>query len=238
MINEWGSCSDTSGTARQRDDGGSHLQWRCMVVRWWNGDRLQRVRSLRASTHPGVICRGRRHSGLEYPDESLTGHHAGRYYCTSGCLSTGFCPLNNQSSMRLTASGLSISPSWSPLDSSKHQNQSSSLRWSDSDLTACAFIHRFIHPFNYLIYSSFHPSISSHLFIHPTIYPFIYSSIYPFIHKSIFSFIHSSIYLFIFSFIHPSIQPSIHPFFHPSIHPWFLFVICVCVCILSCACRW
>ena len=25
MINEWESCSDTSGTARQRDDGGSHL---------------------------------------------------------------------------------------------------------------------------------------------------------------------------------------------------------------------
>jgi hypothetical protein len=25
MINEWGSCSDTSGTARQRDDDGSPL---------------------------------------------------------------------------------------------------------------------------------------------------------------------------------------------------------------------
>ena len=44
-----------------------------MLVRWWNGDRLQRVRSLRASTHPGVICRGRRHSGLEYPDEKSNG---------------------------------------------------------------------------------------------------------------------------------------------------------------------
>ena len=44
-----------------------------MLVRWWNYDKLQRVRSLRASTHPGVICRGRRHSGLEYPDEKSNG---------------------------------------------------------------------------------------------------------------------------------------------------------------------
>ena len=66
-----------------------------MLVRWWNGDRLQRVRSLRASTHPGVICRGRRHSGLKYPDEKSKEHRAGRYYCTSGSLSTDFCLLNN-----------------------------------------------------------------------------------------------------------------------------------------------
>ena len=44
-----------------------------MLVRWRNGDRLQRVRSLRAFTHPGVICRCRRHSGLEYPDEKSNG---------------------------------------------------------------------------------------------------------------------------------------------------------------------
>ena len=167
--------------------------------------------------------------------KSLTGHHAGRYYCTSGCLSTGFCLLNNAAIAVIHATN-SIGIINKPFvefagflealesDGAIPTAVAHHLRY----LTAYASIHRFILPFNHLIYSSFHPSISSHLFIHPSIYPFIYSSIHPFIHKSIFSFIHPSIYSSFHSSTHLFIHLSTH--FHPSIHPWFLFVTCVCVC--------
>ena len=145
--------------------------------------------------------------------KSLTGHHAGRYYCTSGCLSTGFCLLNNaaialihatnsigiinkpfvESAGFLEALESVIIPQmdrFRPLSMCIHPSIHSSIQPS----------HLFILPPIHLI-SSIHPSnhLSIHLFIHPSIHPFINPSFHSFIHLSIHLFIHPPIYPPIFS---------------------------------------
>ena len=151
--------------------------------------------------------------------KSLTGHHARRYYCTSGCLSTGFCLLNNAAIAVIHATN-SIGIISKPfVESAGFLEALESVIIPQMErfrpLSMC------IHP---SIHSSIQPShlFSSHLFIHPTIYPFIYSSIHPFIHKSFFSFIHPSIYSSFHSSTHLFNHLSTHFFIHLFIHGSYL----------------
>ena len=146
--------------------------------------------------------------------KSLTVHHAGRYYCTSGCLSTGFCLLNNAAIAVIHATN-SIGIINKPFVESAgflealesviipqmERFRPQLLIISGTSQHVHPSIHSSIQPSHLFFLPPTHPS---HLFIHPTIYPFIYSSIHPFIHKSIFSFIHLSTHFFIHLFIHGS----------------------------------
>ena len=143
--------------------------------------------------------------------KSLTGHHAGRYYCTSGCLSTGFCLLNNAAIAVIHATN-SIGIISKPFVESagflealesviipqmerfRPQLLIISVTSQHVHSSINSFIHSTIssiHP-SHLIYSSIQPSI--HSFIHPSIHSFINPSFHSFIHLSIYLFIHPPIY--------------------------------------------
>ena len=206
-------------------------------------------------THPGVICRGRRHSGLEY--------HTGRYYCTSGCLSTGFCLLNNAAIAVIHATN-SIGIINKPFVESAGFLEAlesviiPQLERFRPQLLIISGTSQHMHP---SIDSFFHSTISS---IHPSTHPshLIYSSIQPsihsFIHPSIHSFInpsfHSFIHLSIHLFIHPPIYSTIYPPIFSSIYSSMVLICNMCMCMFplqlgstvtppilwvnSCATRW
>ena len=204
-----------------------------MLVRWWNGDRLQQVRSLRASTHPGVICRGRRHSDLEYPDEKsnatscrtlllhlwmpqywfLSPEQCSHWTNSIGIINKPFV----ESAGFLEALESVFIPQ---MEGFRPQLLIISGTSQHVHPSIDSFIHSTIssiHPSthrSHLIYSSIQPSI--HSFIHPSIHSFIHSFINP-------SF-HSFIRLYIHLFIHPPIYSSIYPpiFMHLFIHGSYL----------------
>ena len=139
--------------------------------------------------------------------KSLTGHHAGRYYCTSGCLSTGFCLLNNAAIAVIHATN-SIGIISKPfVESAGFLEALESVIIPQMErfrpLSMC--IHSTIHSFIHSTISSIHPSHLIYSSIQPSIHSFIHPSIHSFINPSFHSFIHLSIHLF----IHPPIYPPI-----------------------------
>ena len=121
--------------------------------------------------------------------KSLTGHHTGRYYYyTSGCLSTGFCLLNNAAIAVIHATnsiGIINKPfveSAGFLEALESVIIAQMERFRPQLLIISGtsqHVHPSIDSFFHSTISSIHPSTHpSHLFIHPTIYPPIYSSIY------------------------------------------------------------
>ena len=152
------------------------------------------MRSLRASTHPGVICRGRRHSGLEYPDEKSNG-------TSCRTLLLHLCILNNAAIAVIHATnsiGIINKPfvEFAGFLEALESVIIPQMERFRPQLLIISGTSRHMHP---SIDSFFHSTISS---IHPSTHPS-----HLFIHQSIRIFIHPS-----HRFILPPIHPSIHPF--------------------------
>ena len=164
------------------------------------------------------------------------GHHAGSYGCTSGCLNTGFCLLNNAAiavvyatdsigmiNKLFVGSTGSLEALESVIIPQMERFRLQLLIISGTSQHVHPSIDSFIHSTISSIHPSTHPS---HLFIHPTIYPFIYSSIHSFINLS---FIHPSIYSSFHSSTHLFNHLSTHFFIHLFIHGSYLYYVYVYV---------
>ena len=159
--------------------------------------------------------------------KSLTGHHARRYYCTSGCLSTGFCLLNNAAIAVIHATNSIVIISKPFVESAGFLEALESViipqmeRFRPLSMCIHPSIHSSTQPSHLfiLLISSIHPSnhlsiqflealesviIPQHIYIYSNtyiclqMYLFTYLSLSTFISISIVTSMYVSIYVYIF----------------------------------------